>query len=294
MENKKRSERHWHWHCTESVREMALEEWGKLEGKVVMVTGASSGLGLDFCLDLAKAGCKIIAAARRVDRLQSLCHQINHLSSSSSPRAVAVELDLCADGLTIDKSIQKAWDVFGHIHALVNNAGFRGTKKSPLELSEEEWNHVIKTNLTGTWLVSKYIGIRMRDAERGGSIINISSIAGLDRGQLPGGAAYAASKTGLNTLTKVMALELGVYKIRVNSISPGLFKSEITQGLMEKEWLHKVAKKTVPLREYGITDPALTSLVRYLVHESSEYVSGNIFIVDAGESLPGVPIYSSL
>ena len=91
-----------------------------------------------------------------------------------------------------------------------------------------------------------------------------------------------------------MALELGVYKIRVNSISPGLFKSEITQGLMEKEWLHKVAKKTVPLREYGVTDPALTSLVRYLLHESSEYVSGNIFVVDAGESLPGVPIYSSL
>ena len=113
------------------VREMALEEWGKLEGKVVMVTGASSGLGLDFCLDLAKAGCKIIAAARRVDKLQSLCHQINHLSSStstssSSPRAVAVELDLCADGPTIDKSIQEAWDVFGHIDALVNNAGFRG------------------------------------------------------------------------------------------------------------------------------------------------------------------------
>ncbi|XP_075639326.1 uncharacterized protein LOC142611160 [Castanea sativa] len=278
---------------------MAMKEWGELEGKVVMVTGASSGLGLDFCLDLAKAGCRIIAAARRVDRLQSLCHQINHLSSSSSsssssPRAVAVELDLCADGPTIDKSIQKAWDVFGHIHALVNNAGFRGTVKSPLELSEEEWNQVFKTNLTGTWLVSKYVGIRMRDAERGGSIINISSIAGLDRGQLPGAAAYAASKTGLNTLTKVMALELGAYKIRVNSISPGLFKSEITQGLMEKEWLHKVAEKTVPLREYGITDPALTSLVRYLLHESSEYVSGNIFVVDAGESLAGVPIYSSL
>ncbi|KAK9987113.1 hypothetical protein SO802_032064 [Lithocarpus litseifolius] len=276
-----------------------MESWAELEGKVVMVTGASSGLGLEFCLDLAKAGCKIIAAARRVDRLQSLCHQINSSSSSSSsstssPRAVAVELDLTADGPTIEKSIKKAWDVFGHIHALVNNAGLRGTVKSPLELSEEEWNHVIKTNLTGTWLVSKFIGIRMRDAVRGGSIINISSIAGLDRGQLPGGAAYAASKTGLNTLTKVMALELGAYKIRVNSISPGLFKSEITQGLMEKEWLHKVAKKTVPLREYGITDPALTSLVRYLVHESSEYVSGNIFIVDAGESLTGVPIYSSL
>ena len=117
------------------IREMALEEWGKLEGKVVMVTGASSGLGLDFCLDLAKAGCKIIAAARRVDKLQSLCHQINHLSSSaesnptssSSPRAVALELDVCADGPTIEKSIQKGWDAFGHIDALVNNAGVRGS-----------------------------------------------------------------------------------------------------------------------------------------------------------------------
>ncbi|XP_050245237.1 uncharacterized protein LOC126693336 [Quercus robur] len=276
---------------------LALEEWGDLEGKVVMVTGASSGLGLGFCLDLAKAGCKIIAAARRVDRLQSLCHQINHLSSSSSsssPRAVAVELDLTADGPTIEKSVQKAWDVFGHIHALVNNAGFRGTIRSPLELSEEEWNKVIKTNLTGTWLVSKYIGIRMRDAEQGGSIINISSIAALDRGQSPGGVAYGSSKAGLNTLTKIMALELGVYKIRVNSISPGIFKSEITQGLMQRDWLPKVVRKTVPLREMGTADPALTSLIRYLIHDSSEYASGNLFIVDAGATLPGVPIYSSL
>nr|XP_023918004.1 uncharacterized protein LOC112029553 isoform X2 [Quercus suber] len=262
---------------TNRVTEMAalaLEEWGDLEGKVVMVTGASSGLGLGFCLDLAKAGCKIIAAARRFDRLQSLCHQINHLSSSSSsssPRAVAVELDLTADGPTIEKSVQKAWAVFGHIHALVNNAGIRGT-----------------------WLVLKYICIRMRDAERGGSIINVSSVAGLDRGQWTGGVAYSSSKAGLNTFTKVMALELGVYKIRVNSISPGLFKSEITQGLMQKDWMRNVERKAVPLREYGTSDPALTSLVRYLVHDSSEYVSGNIFIVDAGFSLPGVPIYSSL
>ena len=113
---------------------MALESWEEeLKGKVVLVTGASSGLGRDFCLDLAKAGCKIIAAARRVDRLQSLCHQINHLSSSaesnptssSSPRAVALELDVSADGPTIEKSIQKGWEAFGHIDALVNNAGVR-------------------------------------------------------------------------------------------------------------------------------------------------------------------------
>jgi NAD(P)-dependent dehydrogenase (short-subunit alcohol dehydrogenase family) len=91
-----------------------------------------------------------------------------------------------------------------------------------------------------------------------------------------------------------MAVELGVSKIRVNSISPGLFKSEITQGLMQKDWLDNVAKRTVPLRTFGTSDPALTSLVRYLIHDSSAYVSGNIFIVDAGATLPGVPIFSSL
>ncbi|KAE8678206.1 Detected protein of confused Function [Hibiscus syriacus] len=275
-----------------------LEPWTNLSGKVVMVTGASSGLGRDFCLDLAKVGCRIVAAARRVDRLKSLCEDINRLSfpesQSSGPRAVAVELDVCADGATIQSSVKAAWDAFGRIDALINNAGIRGQVKDPLELSEEEWNQNIRTNLTGSWLVSKYVAMHMRDANQGGSIINISSIAGLNRGQLPGGLAYASSKAALNTMTKTMAMELGMYKIRVNSIAPGLFKSEITQDLMKKDWLTTVAEKTVPLRTFGTADPALTSLVKYLIYDSSEYVTGNIFIVDAGATLPGVPIFSSL
>uniref|UniRef100_A0A803QPR4 Uncharacterized protein n=1 Tax=Cannabis sativa TaxID=3483 RepID=A0A803QPR4_CANSA len=194
-----------------------MEPWLDLQGKVVMVTGASSGLGRDFCVDLAKAGCRVVAAARRVDRLKSLCDEINSLSlstpssSSGSVRAMAVELDVCADGPTIEKSVQRAWEAFGRIDALVNNAGIRGNVRSPLDLSEEEWNNVIKTNLTGTWLVSKYVCIQMRDKGHGGSVINISSIAGLSRGQLPGAAAYASSKAGVNTLTKVMSCNLTFY-----------------------------------------------------------------------------------
>ncbi|KAK8589837.1 hypothetical protein V6N12_024228 [Hibiscus sabdariffa] len=280
------------------AEQQQLEPWTNLSGKVVMVTGASSGLGRDFCLDLGKVGCRIVAAARRVDRLKSLCDDINRLSfpepQCSGPRAVAVELDVCADGATIQSSVKAAWDAFGRIDALINNAGIRGQVKDPLELSEEEWNKNIRTNLTGSWLVSKHVAIHMRDASQGGSIINISSIAGLNRGQLPGGLAYASSKAGLNTMTKTMAMELGMYKIRVNSISPGLFKSEITQDLMKKDWLTNVAKRTVPLRTYGTVDPALTSLVKYLIYDSSEYVTGNVFIVDAGATLPGVPIFSSL
>lgn len=85
-----------------------------------------------------------------------------------------------------------------------------------------------------------------------------------------------------------------MYKIRVNSINPGLFESEITQNLMQKDWLNNVALRTVPLKKWNLSDPALTSLIRYLVHDSSKYVSGNNFIVDAGATLPGVPIFSSL
>ncbi|XP_039142043.1 3-oxoacyl-[acyl-carrier-protein] reductase FabG-like [Dioscorea cayenensis subsp. rotundata] len=279
---------------------MQRQPWEKLEGKVVMVTGASSGIGRELCLHLARAGCLIVAAARRTDRLRSLCDQINGAASAEDDqepkpvRSVAVELDVSGKSAEIEASVQRAWDAFGRIDALVNNAGIRGEVHSPLDWTEEDWNGNITTNLTGLWLVSKHVCIRMRDAKQKGSVINISSIGGLHRGQLPGGAAYSASKGGVIMLTKVMALELGEYNIRVNAVAPGLFKSEITQGLMQKEWLNKVAEKVVPLRTFGTSDPALTGLVRYLIHDSSEYVTGNTFIVDAGATLPGVPIFSSL
>ncbi|KAK4355037.1 hypothetical protein RND71_027231 [Anisodus tanguticus] len=257
-----------------------------------MVTGASSGIGLELSLHLAKAGCRVIAAARRVDRLKSLCDQIN---SDGSRRAIAVELDVTANGDTIEAVVQIAWDAFGCIDTLVNNAGVRGSVSSSLELSEEEWNHTFNTNLRGAWLVSKYVCKRMRDAKQGGgSVINISSMAGLNRVVVPRALAYASSKMALDMVSKVMALELGVHNIRVNSIAAGVFKSEITESLIKQEWFHNVISKTVPLGFIGQTDPALTSIIRYLIHDSSEYVTGNIFIVDAGSTLVGVPIFSSL
>lgn len=263
-----------------------------LKDTIVLITGASSGIGYEFCIDLAKSGCKIIAAARRTDRLKTLCGEIN--SRNDDVKAVAVELDVSADGDTIEASVKKCWEAFGRIDALINNAGIRGPVKNPLNLSEEDWDRTFNTNLRGSWLVSKYVGLHMVASNQGGSIINISSTAGLNRGHLPGALAYATSKSALNTMTKVMAMELGGHKIRVNSISPGIFKSEITEELLQKKWFKNVVSKTMPLKELGVTDPALTSLVKYLIHGSSNYVTGNIFIVDSGYTLPGVPIFSSL
>ncbi|OIT18690.1 3-oxoacyl-[acyl-carrier-protein] reductase 3, chloroplastic, partial [Nicotiana attenuata] len=181
-----------------------LEPWRQLQGKVVFVTGASAGLGREFCLDLARAGCKVVAAARRADRLKSLCDEINIMASSNTHlvRAVAIELDITADGPTIEASVKKAWDAFGYVDALINNAGVRGGIKSALDLSEEEWRNTLNTNLTGSWLVSKYVGRYMKAAKRGGSIINISSAAGLNRVLFRGGIAYISSKAAMDSITK--------------------------------------------------------------------------------------------
>ncbi|KAJ3679027.1 hypothetical protein LUZ60_017038 [Juncus effusus] len=267
-----------------------------MEGKVVMVTGASSGIGRDLCVYLAEHGFRVVAAARRVERLKSLCDQLNGSDSSVSDsiKAKGVELDVTANDSQIEAAVKKAWLAFGHIDVLINNAGVRGGVYSPLEWPEEEWNKLINTNLTGSWLVTKHVCRLMYQAGQKGSVINISSIAGLHRGQLPGGVAYTASKAAVNAITEDMALELGPYNIRVNSISPGLFRSEITEGLMHKPWLSNVVRRTCPLQTFGTADPALTSVVKYLLDDGSEYVSGNLFIVDAGATLPGVPIFDSI
>ncbi|CAA7409495.1 unnamed protein product [Spirodela intermedia] len=255
--------------------------WSSLEGKIVMVTGASSGIGRDFCLDLAAAGCRVVAATRRIDRLESLCAEIN-AREPPALRAVAVELDVSAEEATIAPAVERAWSAFGRIDSLVNNAGVRGGVNSPLKTPDGEWTNVFATSVPGSWLVAKHVCKLMRGAKLGGSVVNISLTSGISRGQLPRSAAYATSKTALNVMTKVMALELGAYNIGVNSISPGIFKSEITEALVKKKWLKDVAAKIIPLKTHGTVDPALTSLLRYLIHDASNYVTGNIFVVDAG------------
>ncbi|XP_074561032.1 3-oxoacyl-[acyl-carrier-protein] reductase, chloroplastic-like [Curcuma longa] len=267
---------------------------GKLEGKVVMVTGASSGIGRDLCPDLARAGCRVVAAARRADRLKTLCEEITAFRSGNGAVAAAVLLDVSAEEAVVAGAVRRAWDAFGRIDGLVNNAGIRGGVHASVDWSKEEWDDVIRTNLTGTWLVSKHVCRLMRDAKIKGSVINVSSIVGLPRSRSPGAIAYDASKTAVHALTQAMALDVGAYNIRVNAIAPGLFKSEITASLMSKPWLSGVIEKIVPLRTLGTTDPAITMLVQYLLQDSSDYISGNVFIVDAGTTLPGVPIFSSL
>ncbi|KAL3679728.1 hypothetical protein R1sor_022684 [Riccia sorocarpa] len=271
-----------------------------LSGKVVLVTGASSGIGKELALVLTKHGCSVIATARRLPLLHALQHEANSFSwdeSSKLPRPgklSILRLDVSADDAAIDAAADEGWKMFGGIDVLVNNAGVRGPVKSPLDWDEKLWNGTMDTNLRGPWLLTKAVGRRMRAAKRKGSIITVTSTAGLERSLLPGALAYSVSKAGANHLTKVLALEMGKYNIRVNAIAAGMFKSEITNDLFDKPWLPAVAKKIVPVGRWGIINPDLTSLVLLLASDASSYVTGNVFVVDGGQSLASVPVWSSL
>ncbi|EFJ35590.1 hypothetical protein SELMODRAFT_80710, partial [Selaginella moellendorffii] len=221
--------------------------------------------------------------------------------------ARAVELDVSASERSIDAAIDRAWSFFGGVDVLINNAGIRGNSlslsrlqipsrpvKSPLELDEEDWNKTFNTNTRGTWLVSKAVARRMVAAKKPGSIINISSSAS-SGGILPGGTAYGSSKAAINRLTQIMALELGKFKIRVNAIAAGIFRSEITEGLLDQAWVHDAAATIVPLRRFGLVSPGLTSLVLILASdEHSSYITGQIYLEDGGHTLPGIQLWSSL
>ncbi|EFJ24124.1 hypothetical protein SELMODRAFT_101607 [Selaginella moellendorffii] len=272
--------------------------------RVVLVTGASSGLGKEFAIAFARQGSyRVVLAARRTHLLESVCEEIGHHDARS------VELDVSANEKFIDAAVDRAWNCFGGVDVLINNAGIRGNSsisfslsfenmkrpvKSPLELDEDDWNKTFNTNTRGTWLVSKAVARRMVAAKKPGSIINISSTAS-SGGLLPGGIAYASSKAAINRLTQSMALELGKFKIRVNAIAAGIFRSEITDSLLDKAWVHDAAAKIVPLLRFGQVSPDLTSLVLMLASEEhSSYITGQIYHVDGGHTLPGIRLWSSL
>ncbi|KAG6543695.1 hypothetical protein Mapa_014879 [Marchantia paleacea] len=272
-----------------------------LNGKVSLVTGASSGIGRELALGLALHGCNVIACARRLPLLESLRSEVASLpwdQETGAPRPgklAILRLDVSAEESAIDAAVEEGWKMFdGGIDVLVNNAGIRGPVKDPLDLDEGLWDETFSTNAKGPWLMVKAVGRRMRATKKEGSIITITSTAGLERSVLPGGLAYGTSKASANQLSKLLALELGKYRIRSNAIAAGLFRSDITDKLFEKSWWPKVAEKIVPVGRWGLVNPDLTSLVILLASDASAYVTGNVFIVDGGQSLPAVPVWSSL
>jgi NAD(P)-dependent dehydrogenase (short-subunit alcohol dehydrogenase family) len=242
----------------------------RLDGKVAVVTGASSGLGVAFARGLAEAGADVVLAARRSDRLKETAA----LVEAAGRRALCVPTDV-ADPESCTHLVALATEELGHVDVLVNNAGV-GTAVPATHETPEQFRQVIDVNLNGCYWMAQACGRVMRP---GSSIINISSVLGLTTAGLPQ-AAYASSKAGLLGLTRDLAQQwTGRKGIRVNAIAPGFFDSEMTEqyppGYLESQ------QQRIPAGRKG--DPAeLAAAVVFLASDASGYVTGQTLAVDGG------------
>ena len=246
----------------------------RLDGKVALVTGASSGLGVAVAVALAEAGADVVLGARRVDKLEDT----KALVEATGRRALVVATDV-SDPAACEAMVAAAIAEFGRVDVLVNNAGFGWAKPATRE-TPDEFRKVIDINLNGQYWMSQAF---TRANTGGGSIIMISSVLGIHPGALPQ-AAYAASKAGLIGLTRDLAAQwTGRKGIRVNAVAPGYFPTEMTDQMNDSE--AELVKMITPAGRLG--DPVeIACAVLYLASDAASYVTGITLPVDGGMTMP--------
>ena len=246
-----------------------------VKDKVIVVTGASSGLGRHFSTLLAANGARVAVCARRMPLLESLVAEIE----AKGGRAMAFALDVTQAG-----SIEILFDAvkggLGMPDTLINNSGLTVTNPV-LEQTEAAWDSIMDTNLKGAFMASSAFGRGWKAASRAGNIINIASILGIRVGGLV--APYAVSKAGLIHLTKSMAFELARHAIRVNALAPGYIETDINRGFFETPAGAAMLKR-IPQRRLGRAED-LDGALMLLASDASAYMTGVVIPVDGGHLL---------
>jgi NAD(P)-dependent dehydrogenase (short-subunit alcohol dehydrogenase family) len=245
-----------------------------LQGKNVVVTGASSGFGHHFAGILAEAGANVMLGARRIEKIQQRVDEIN----SAGGCATGATLDV-NDELSLTAFLDAAEKTYGPIDVLVNNAGIEAGAKTYTMIDEEEWDNVMNTNLKSVWRLSKMYTERViKNEQDGGNIINITSISAYRtiKGQFP----YAVSKAALIKATEIMALEGARFGIRVNSLAPGYILTDVSRLLLEGERSENF-RKGIPMRRYGEFED-LDGPLMLLASDASSYMTGSTIVVDGG------------
>jgi NAD(P)-dependent dehydrogenase (short-subunit alcohol dehydrogenase family) len=246
-----------------------------LTGKVALVTGASSGLGVHFARTLAAEGASVAVAARRANRLASLQAELQ----AAGAKAVAVDLDV-QSGDSITAAFAAVEEALGPIDIVVNNAGISIVKPA-LEMPVEDWDAVVNTNLRGAWLVAQAAGKRWLMAKRPGVIVNIASILGLRTiGQV---APYNASKAGLIHLTRALAMEWARHDIRVNAICPGYIETEMNGDFWKTPAGQRLIDR-IPQRRIGKPEH-LDGALLLLASEAGSFMTGSVLTVDGGHTV---------
>ncbi|WP_169569122.1 SDR family NAD(P)-dependent oxidoreductase [Sneathiella limimaris] len=248
-----------------------------LEGKHALVTGASSGLGWQFALTLARAGAKVTIAARSTDKLEELAKEIE----SFDGRAFPVRMDVC-DNLSIQEAVAAAETELGPVNILVNNSGVSALSPSE-SISEEDFDKVMDTNAKGAFFVAQAVAQSMIKHGHGGKIINIASVAA--NRVLRQNIAYCMSKAAVQHMTLALADEWGRYKIQVNGINPGYIVTGINRDYWESEPGKKLIQK-LPGRRVG--DPEhLDGVLLLLAGPGSDFMNGSMIEVDDGLTARG-------
>ncbi|KNF07335.1 gluconate 5-dehydrogenase [Gottschalkia purinilytica] len=245
-----------------------------LTGKIAIVTGASSGLGVQFAKALARQGADVAIVARRLEKLESLSKEI----TSMGRKCLAVKCDVTNEQDIIN-AVKKIVNEYGTIDILVNNAGISVVEKVE-EHSLELWNKVIQTNLTGVFLFAREVGKTMIK-NKYGKVINTASING-HVGSLGGtNTAYCASKGAVVNFTRALSAEWAPYNITVNAIGPGCFESEMTAELIGNEFFEQLVKSRCPMGRMG-RQGELDGALIYLASDASSYTTGQTIFVDGG------------
>ena len=246
-----------------------------LEGKVALVTGASSGFGSHFAPMLAEAGAKVVLAARRTEMIQAEADKI----VAAGGEAIAVTMDV-TNSDSIADALTAAEAAFGTITIVVNNAGIT-IPKLLLDLSDEDWSRVVDTNLTGLAFVTRESARRMIAAGTGGSIVNIASITA-ERVQ-KALTSYAASKAGVVQFTKAAALEFAQHKIRVNALCPGYFQTPLNRDWFQTDDGQALIGR-IPQRRTGELQE-LNGPLLLLASDAGSLMTGSAVTVDGGHVL---------
>jgi NAD(P)-dependent dehydrogenase (short-subunit alcohol dehydrogenase family) len=249
-----------------------MKDLFNLNGNIVIVTGASGGLGRHFSEVLAKAGAIVCVAARRLEKINETVDRIE----SSGGRAFGFEMDV-TNMVGVESTFKLIEQKVGPVTVVINNAGVASSNLA-MNMKAEDWDKVMDTNLKGAWTVALTAARRMAEAKTGGAIVNIASILGIgvSKGVMP----YAVSKAGLIQMTKALALEWSRHGIRVNALAPGYVETDLSREYLMSEAGQALLKRVPQRRPAEMRE--LDAPLLLLASEASSYMTGSVINVDGG------------
>ena len=253
-----------------------MKNYFDLKGQVAIVTGCSTGLGVQMAKALANQGANIVAVARRENLIQEVAAEI---AKEFGVETLAVRCDI-TDTANVDAMVDSVMQKFGRIDILINNAG-TGAVAPAEDITDEQFGNEMNIDLFGSFRVARAVAKKAMIPAKYGRIINIASMYGLVGNKIAGSAPYHAAKGGVVNMTRALAAEWGKYSITVNSICPGYLYTPLTKETLDSDFFQANAKTMIPEERYG-NEGELDSAAIFLASPSSSYVTGVNLPVDGG------------